>query len=237
MAVVAKGRGRRGRAAGPDFHAIGDYGFLSDCHTGALVASDGTRRVALPAAVRLAERVRGAARSRSGCLPPRPHRPAGPGGAALHARLERAGDELDDGHRVDGRPRRPGAGAGQRRGRGERPGPRAGGARRAAHAGADGRVRSRDDRDRGALRAGLRLRDRGGELEAGRQGRARGRRQRRRRDAAAARRHPARVRRSRRPWTANPRDAASAPSSASAGARSSADRPTRTRRSGSSTGP
>jgi alpha,alpha-trehalase len=42
MAVVAKGDGRRGRAAGPDFHAIGDYGFLSDCHTGALVASDGT---------------------------------------------------------------------------------------------------------------------------------------------------------------------------------------------------
>jgi GH15 family glucan-1,4-alpha-glucosidase len=30
------------QAAGPDFHAIGDYGFLSDCHTGALVASDGT---------------------------------------------------------------------------------------------------------------------------------------------------------------------------------------------------
>ncbi len=42
MAVAAKGHGRRGRAAGPDFHAIGDYGFLSDCHTGALVASDGS---------------------------------------------------------------------------------------------------------------------------------------------------------------------------------------------------
>jgi GH15 family glucan-1,4-alpha-glucosidase len=42
MAVAAKGRGRRARAAGPDPHAIGDYGFLSDCHTGALVASDGT---------------------------------------------------------------------------------------------------------------------------------------------------------------------------------------------------
>jgi alpha,alpha-trehalase len=42
MATAAHGRGRRARAAGPDFHAIGDYGFLSDCHTGALVASDGT---------------------------------------------------------------------------------------------------------------------------------------------------------------------------------------------------
>jgi GH15 family glucan-1,4-alpha-glucosidase len=29
-------------AAGLHFHSIGDYGFLSDCHTGALVASDGT---------------------------------------------------------------------------------------------------------------------------------------------------------------------------------------------------
>jgi alpha,alpha-trehalase len=42
MAVAAKERAGRGRAAGPDFHAIGDYGFISDCHTGALIASDGT---------------------------------------------------------------------------------------------------------------------------------------------------------------------------------------------------
>jgi GH15 family glucan-1,4-alpha-glucosidase len=42
MAAAAKGHGRRARAAGSDPHAIGDYGFLSDCHTGALVASDGT---------------------------------------------------------------------------------------------------------------------------------------------------------------------------------------------------
>jgi alpha,alpha-trehalase len=42
MAVAAKGRGRWASAAGEQFHAIGDYGFLSDCHTGALVASDGT---------------------------------------------------------------------------------------------------------------------------------------------------------------------------------------------------
>jgi alpha,alpha-trehalase len=42
MAVAAKERAGRARAAGPDFHAIGDYGFISDCHTGALIASDGT---------------------------------------------------------------------------------------------------------------------------------------------------------------------------------------------------
>ncbi len=42
MAVAAKPHLRRPVAAGPDFRAIGDYGFLSDCHTGALVASDGS---------------------------------------------------------------------------------------------------------------------------------------------------------------------------------------------------
>jgi len=42
MGVAAKAEAYKARAAGPDFHAIGDYGFLSDCHTGALVASDGT---------------------------------------------------------------------------------------------------------------------------------------------------------------------------------------------------
>ncbi|MGH2925598.1 MAG: glycoside hydrolase family 15 protein [Solirubrobacterales bacterium] len=40
--MVDSANGHNTRAAGPDFHAIGDYGFLSDCHTGALVASDGT---------------------------------------------------------------------------------------------------------------------------------------------------------------------------------------------------
>src|SRR5256885_15610888 len=42
MGVAAKAEAYEARAAGPSFHAIGDYGFLSDCHTGALVASDGT---------------------------------------------------------------------------------------------------------------------------------------------------------------------------------------------------
>jgi alpha,alpha-trehalase len=42
MDQSANGHGRTARAAAPSFHAIGDYGFLSDCHTGALVASDGT---------------------------------------------------------------------------------------------------------------------------------------------------------------------------------------------------
>jgi GH15 family glucan-1,4-alpha-glucosidase len=42
MAVAAKGRGHWASPAAEQFHAIGDYGFRSDCHTGALVASDGT---------------------------------------------------------------------------------------------------------------------------------------------------------------------------------------------------
>jgi GH15 family glucan-1,4-alpha-glucosidase len=42
MATAAQVRRGPGRAAGPAFNPIGDYGFLSDCHTGALVASDGT---------------------------------------------------------------------------------------------------------------------------------------------------------------------------------------------------
>ena len=42
MEGAARAKGLKPRAAGRDFHAIGDYGFLSDCHTGALVASDGT---------------------------------------------------------------------------------------------------------------------------------------------------------------------------------------------------
>ena len=42
MEAAARAKRLRARAAEPDFHAIGDYGFLSDCHTGALVAPDGT---------------------------------------------------------------------------------------------------------------------------------------------------------------------------------------------------
>jgi len=42
MEAAARAKRLSVQAAGPDFHAIGDYGFLSDCHTGALVASDGT---------------------------------------------------------------------------------------------------------------------------------------------------------------------------------------------------
>ena len=42
MGLAAKAEAFSAAAAAPDFHAIGDYGFLSDCHTGALVASDGT---------------------------------------------------------------------------------------------------------------------------------------------------------------------------------------------------
>ena len=44
------------------FPPIEDYAFLSDCHTGALVAPDGARRLAVRAALRRAQRVRHPAR-------------------------------------------------------------------------------------------------------------------------------------------------------------------------------
>ena len=49
-------------AARGDFPPIADYAFLSDCEISTLIAPDGSGRVALPAAPRLAERVRRAAR-------------------------------------------------------------------------------------------------------------------------------------------------------------------------------
>ena len=85
--LAAKARRRaRARAAGPDFHAIGDYGFLSDCHTGALVASDGTVEwLCLPRfdspSVFAALLDRGAGAFRLG-----PAEPAGPGRPPLRAR-------------------------------------------------------------------------------------------------------------------------------------------------------
>ena len=51
-------------AAPSPFPPIADYAFLSNCHTGALVAPDGVDRLALRAALRLAERLRHAARPR-----------------------------------------------------------------------------------------------------------------------------------------------------------------------------
>ena len=58
-------------AAPSPFPPIADYAFLSNCHTGALVAPGRGDRLALRAALRLAERVRHPARPRGRQLPAR----------------------------------------------------------------------------------------------------------------------------------------------------------------------
>ena len=57
---------RRSAAAPSPFTPIAQYGFLSNCHTGALVAPDGSVDWLCVPALRLAERLRGAARPRAG---------------------------------------------------------------------------------------------------------------------------------------------------------------------------
>jgi hypothetical protein len=57
-------------AAPSSFPPIADYGFLSNCHTGALVAPDARRRLAPRAELRLAGHLRQPARSRGRQLPP-----------------------------------------------------------------------------------------------------------------------------------------------------------------------
>ena len=57
--------GPQSAAAPSPFPPIADYAFLSNCHTGALVAPDGADRLAVRSPLRLAERVRNAARPRA----------------------------------------------------------------------------------------------------------------------------------------------------------------------------
>ena len=68
------------------FPPIADYAFLSDCHTGALVAPDGSDRLAVRPALRRAERVRHAARPPGGRLSLRTVRHQRALGAHLRAR-------------------------------------------------------------------------------------------------------------------------------------------------------
>ncbi len=214
MAESAKGHRAGARAAGPELSRDRRLRLpLRLPHGGACgLGRDG--RVAVPAAVRLAERVRGSARPRRGRLPARADRPAGAGRAALRAGLERARDELDDQDRLDDRPRRPRTGCRGARRTARACAPASWGAQDAEHMlmrtveCVHGSIEVEAD-----LRARLRLRDRGGELEARRQGGARRGRQRRRGDAAAARRHPPRDRRPGRPRGDAPSRPASAPSS------------------------
>ena len=75
------------------FPPIADYAFLSNCHTGALVAPDGSVDWLCVPSIRFAERVREPPRPRGGLVPVRPvrHQPT-------HRTGLRAGHERHDDH-------------------------------------------------------------------------------------------------------------------------------------------
>ena len=175
---------------------IGSYGFLSDCHTAALVSYDGSVEwLCLPrfdspsAFAALLDRDAGHFRLE----PARGHRADQP-----PLRAGDAGDRDDLGHRhgLGRRPRR----ADDRRVGAARRGPRPAADRTRVRplAAADDDLHRRRGRDGDGVPAALRLRRRGGELERRRT--RRGGRQRRRRDPTAAQhRHGALARGRRRP--------------------------------------
>ena len=150
-------------AAPSPFTPIADYAFLSDCHTGALVAPDGVDRLAVRSALRLAERVRIAARSRRGRVPARPVRDQRAQRPHLRAGHEHAGHVLEDADRLGDGARR--ADDGPRRGEDTvTPHTRPPADEDAEHM----LVRTVDvhrgqRRDRAGVRAGVRLRPRAGE--------------------------------------------------------------------------
>ena len=127
-AVERPRRTREQSAAAPSpFPPIADYAFLSNCHTGALVAPDGAIDWLCVPSLRRAERLRQPARPRGRVLPVRAVRDQPSLGPQLRAGDERAGDDLEDAVGMDRRPGRPDDGAVRttrtrsRRTRGRRP--------------------------------------------------------------------------------------------------------------------
>ena len=153
-------------AAPSPFTPIADYAFLSDCHTGRARGARRDDRLAVRAAVRLAERVRGAARSRRGRVPVRPVRDQRAERPDLRAGDEHAGHVVEDADRLGRRARRADDGTAPRRGHDHAAHAAAGGRGRRPRARADGRVHRGQRRDRAGVRAGLRLRPRAGRVDA-----------------------------------------------------------------------
>ncbi len=185
----------RSAAAPSPFTPIADYAFLSNCHTGALDRARRRDRLALRAALRLAERVRQPARPAGRLLPLRAVRDQPSGRARVRARHERARNDVEDPGRLDRRTRCADDGTLGPRRPGDAPHPSAGRRRRRPHARPYPRVHRRSRRGGAGVRARLRLRPDARDLGAGRR-RPSGRRRHLRRadDPASAVRHEARDR-------------------------------------------
>ena len=144
-------------AAPSPFPPIADYAFLSNCHTGALVAltveSAGS---AFPRSThRVSSRASWTARPVSSVWTVRDQPSLL---AQLRDRHERARDDVEDAGRLDRRQRRVDDGAAQARGRDHASHSPADRRRRRPHAGSDGRVPGGQRRGGADLRARVRLR-------------------------------------------------------------------------------
>ena len=188
------GRPEQSAAAPSPFTPIADYAFLSDCHTSALVAPDGSVDwLCVPCfdgpSVFGTLLDRGAGNFRIG-----PFGLTDPQRARLRAGNERARDDVEHAQRVGRRPRRADDGAAARGGRGHAPHAAADRRGRRAPARAHRRVHRGHGADRARVRAGVRLRAHAGRVDPAGDDRARRRRDRRGADAAAQDRHGARDR-------------------------------------------
>ena len=166
-AVTRKTAGAPQSAAAPSpFPPIADYAFLSDCHTGALVAADGAidwlciPRFDSPSVFgSLLDREAGFFRFAPFGINHPTARVYVPG-------TNVARDDVEDAVRLDRRARRADDRAAGPRGQDHAAHAAAGGRRRRPHARADGRVPRGARRARARLRAGVRLRADAGDVDA-----------------------------------------------------------------------